>query len=718
MILPVGWDYETEKLGPQNLQPEPVCISACAYSENDDHDVFLFGRREEDQRQGLLETLLKASEDQPEVVVAHYLAFDLAVAAKERPDLIPDIFQGLLSGRLHCTVIREKLLNLTEFGEVDYVLTHSGNKRSDYGLAPALKSYTGIDISEQKTEDSWRTNYDILIDTPVDEWPEEARDYAAFDAVWCCTVWVCQEKRRERLIEETGHDPFAVLSLQCLTDFCLYLMSSQGCAIDGERLMEIKGLLGQELEEENLHCMIEEGVLRPAVPPRPYVNGAKNKDGTPKMTAGKNSSINKTRLKEIIEEVCEKNGIEVKKTEPSKTFPEGTTCTDSGFIAEISHLHPVLVEYAHRQKLNDLLTKQVNRLMWDDEPAEVVHPNFDVLKNSGRTSSRGSKLYPSLNIQNVDPKVRECFVARPGYKIVSVDYSQMELVTLAQTCLNLFGYSVLADKINAGIDFHAYLGAQIAKHSDEGFAEVASDDPDLCYNMFVSIGKGGWETCSFITEDSPGGGSHEKWYKHYRTLAKPTDLGYPGGLGPDTFIVYAKSTFGLEIDRDTASDLRDIWKQTLPEMVDYFANINNNRIDHRWSTDDRTKYAYTSPLGMYRPNCDYCAAANGEGLQTPGAEGAKLGLCLVLMACYDPTQESILYGVCFPFAFVHDELLVELPDDEHLEERIQAIRSLMEQGMKVITPDVEIGSSFAVMSRWDKEAQEKRNSSGKLISWN
>jgi DNA polymerase I-like protein with 3'-5' exonuclease and polymerase domains len=222
-----------------------------------------------------------------------------------------------------------------------------------------------------------------------------------------------------------------------------------------------------------------------------------------------------------------------------------------------------------------------------------------------------------------------------------------------------------------------------------------------------------------------------KFYKHYRTLAKPTGLGYPGGLGPDTFIAYAKATFQVVIDRDTAEQLRELWRSTFPEMKLYHDWINSQAIDPhapaqaRQRDDGSTfisrKYAYTSPMGMYRAGCDFCAAANGKALQTPSAEGAKLAIWNVVRACVDPSRGSILYpdalgARCRPLAFVHDEFVGEVSED-CVQEVIVEVSALMVEAMRYITPDVKVGVGPALMRRWDKRAEAVFDESGCLTVW-
>lgn len=707
-----GWDYETQLMGAQRVAPPAVCLSVCMLQGDksvDEGDTALLGRVE---GMGDLQDIVFDLNDLSYIRVAHNLSFDLAVACNEDPSLLPAAFELLLSEKMQCTVIREKLINLTQWGNPEFIEDDAGRTiKVDYTCNGLMKYYYGIDRSEQKEgDDAWRLNYAELEDTPIEDYPQDAIDYSLQDSVDAVAIWRAQNDRAAHIVAETGIDPFVTLNFRCAVDFCLHLMTCWGLKVDAEEKAKIEQMIATALSPDNLTHLIGSGILRPAVPPKPYKNGAKDKHGNPKMTKGKKESINKAVLQSIVEKVCEEAGIEVKKTAPSERSPEGTTSTAADVIDSIYHLNAALSEYRDRQKLQKLVTTELPRMcMPDGTPAPVVHPSYDVLKRTGRTSSFASKAFPSFNCQNVDPRVRNCFIPRDGFLLFSVDYSQMELGTLAQRCIDLFGSSVLADKINGGYDLHSFLGAQIAKATHEDFGKIAPEDKDECYEVFMS----------YKSHDDE---AKWKFWKHYRTLAKPTGLGYPGGLGPETFVAYAKATYGVIIDIDEAEMLRDIWKETFDEMPEYFNYINKQCIDERFSQGRDRKYAYSSPFGLYRPNADYCAAANGFGLQTPSAEGALLGVLQVVRACFDPTQGSILADGpqgpnTRPICFIHDEQMGEVREDEHTHDRIMEIIRLMVESMRQVTPDVEARAEAALMRRWDKRAEPVYNDQGKLIPW-
>jgi hypothetical protein len=254
--------------------------------------------------------------------------------------------------------------------------------------------------------------------------------------------------------------------------------------------------------------------------------------------------------------------------------------------------------YSERKRLEKIVTSYLPHLYTEDpdvpeaetdkqkadpyygkKPAERAHSSYSVLKRTGRTSSYSSKHFPSFNGQQVDPRIRPCIIPEEGYLFFSVDYSGMELGSTAQFCLNTFGYSVMSEKINAGVDLHAYLGAQIAFELDpefrEGVMEYVTNDEssrDTAHKVFMST-KGSKAACwsdsfrSTFKATHPEEEEEPTWgdfFKHYRKFAKPTGLGFPGGLGAGTFVSYAKSSYGVTVDLDTAKLLRQVWFDTYP----------------------------------------------------------------------------------------------------------------------------------------------------------
>ena len=775
----LSFDTETFPISQTNgMHPRIVCLSLAQAGQTD-----LIGNND---WEALHQTVAGILADTGTLKVGQNLGYDLGVFASNFPDLLPAIFAALDAESFSDTMIREKLLTLAETGDLEYLRMPDGSKtKIRWGLEHLVSRYFGLDIKVEKTDPgAWRLNFNLLDGKPAAEYPPEARNYAINDSTYLIGdgstegIWQLQEARRKKLITDRNIDPFATEGFRVMVDFCLKLMSAEGAKTDPEAIAKVEAMLAEELKPEKMNLLTEYGILRPATPPQPFKNGAQDhvegcpnavkKTKTPcqcpaKMSEGKPESVCKEKLTEFVLELakarntttcpncagegnvarpengrnsyiacvtCKASGrvpkagveleVKLKYTDPSDRFPLGQLSVDAEFLGDHAHLDATLTQYKHRQDLQKLVTTEIPRMKLNGVVAERVYPQYDSVKETGRTSSFSSKSedYASFNCQNVDPRVRGCFVPSPGYLLFSCDYSQMELGSLAQRCFQLFGYSVLRDKINAGVDVHAFTGDQLAYANDEEFRKLCiargASTREQIFDLFLPLGR--------------GREMDAKFYKHWRTFAKPVNLGYPGGLGPDTFRKLAKVVYDVIVTFEEAKAFRELWKQTYPEMVEYFAHINKNCIDP-WNKgwDEKAKeeydlYHYDSPFGMHRAGCDYCACANGLGLQTHSADGALAALISLIPACFTGKGSSILgpvdgKRVVRPWGFIHDEFIGEVLDDGQAHERMLEIQRIMEESMRLVTPDVTPRTHAALMRRWDKDADPVYDANGRLTVW-
>ena len=215
-----------------------------------------------------------------------------------------------------------------------------------------------------------------------------------------------------------------------------------------------------------------------------------------------------------MEKACHEIGLEPKRT------PTGGVARGYDEVMAVAAGRPPLLEYVRREEERKLISTEVPRMMWGDAPAPVVHFAFNALVSTGRTSSRANDKYPSANGQNVDPRARGCYVPRPDMLFCSADFKSLELVTVAQRMLDLFGWSKHAEKINAGYDLHKFLGSRLLAFLNPAHRPaMAGMNEDERYSYM-----GGLE------------GTDKSTYKKWRTFAKPVGLGNPGGLGSEKFI--------------------------------------------------------------------------------------------------------------------------------------------------------------------------------------
>ncbi len=755
-------DTETFPIQDGAVAPRLVCLSMAARDPDGIVETDLVGNGDRH-----LEDTCAALFDQGTLSVWHNASYDLTVIAAMYPRLLPLIWAALDDGRIRDTIIREKLINLSTHGHLRDMELPDGTYKVgalDYRLETLVRKYLGWDRSADKTEDAWRMYYSTLDGKRACDYPEEAARYPKQDAQDTLEVYEAQEGRVgyqdakltiRQLNDEDEEHPESVetQSFQVASDFALRLMTCTGIAIDHKQKELLAARCRRALDPTKLPLIYAHGLIRSAQPARRYKKGDVHGEpkpgakpcacaapthavGTPKMMQPKAESVSRAALVALVEKTCEENGLNIKETE------KGATSTDKEVLENLADFSPILKQYGRRQSLQKIVNTELPRLS-----GNLAYPVFDVLKETGRTSSYHSDLFPSLNIQNVmasretedgeEVNVRECFVPRDtvwldkprDYKVwlpdgkeytglcdadlgqqktvlCSIDYASLEFVSLAQTCYTLFGESVLRDRINAGIDPHAYLGAQLARALDSTFSDAVQravePDPMAVYNFFITY-KNNVDPAKSAIFDT------------YRKLAKPVGFGYPGGLGAQTFIGFARAGYGITVDFEQATELKKLFLATYPEIGEYFNHINRECRDPRHS-GEQTKYQYTTPLGMRRVNATYCAATNGRALQSPAAEGAKLAVFNIMRACWDESQGSMLLGEK-PLAFIHDEILFELTYDELLHERAFEAARVMIEAMQVIMPDVRVSAEPACFIRWNKKAQTVYTRNKRLDVW-
>lgn len=790
---PIAFDTETEMMSYQNPIPDLICLTQ-AISGDLKGKIAVPWEKD-------LESEIKSWIMSEFHMTGHNISYDLSILAFKYPNLLPYIFAALDKGLIHDNLLREKLLNITRHGNIDLIEFNGSSMHVGYAQVDLEKKYLNIDRSDLKdVEDAPRLNYAMYKNVPLVQWDEQWISYAIDDAVNAGLIYQRQEDERQKCIELTGYDPFATEKWKVRAAFALRMIECTGSLLDGDKVKEVTKEYEKEYNKPELrNPLIKAGLLVEEIPAQPYANGAlehlptcwghkdhpdyakarkvkdcgcppKMKKAEPEKSPTKplhqyiwqlartnpeikawpsNSTISALKQAGVYEDVIANGCFKQEILQTNDVLPDDITLqANQEWISNFAALDELLSLWAERKNLQKIITDYLPKMHYDDGsgnlvPAKVIRCGYNPLVLTGRSSGRTSTMYPSRNDQNVDPRVRPCTIPRPGNVIISTDYNGMELATLAEKCVQLFGASELANKINANIDTHAFLAAQIAFAMDmefNGFVQqnIALPDPDSIFEVF-KMTKGLKESCeqeliSFTQvyrHEHPDLDRPVMWsdfFKHYRTLAKPTGLGYPGGLGAATFISYAKATFGLKLDLQTARQLKDLWLNTYPEMGMYLEYVGKHCIDPNHSSEpyvdddgkekQRVFYCYDTPRGMHRARCSFCEAANGQALQAFSAEGALEGLYQVAknmwLADYDDAvlAEALpgfvkipLLSGCFIIAFIHDENLWECPKDDKIGQRARIVEQIMIDAMQEITPHVKAGASSVAMNRWYKQAE-------------
>lgn len=640
----IAGDFETHLISSEHPYPKPVCLS----TYNGKTEELIVGMTEMEER---LSAILSK-----EHFIAHHAPFECGVIYDWFPALRDLLFKALNEGRIHCTKIQEQIL--------DNKVKEPGNR---YSLADLVKKYYHKDISAEKSDPkAWRLRYSELETTPLAEWPIEASRYAIDDSIWT----------------------FKIHNLQGLTDVesvraavYLNLMGTRGIQVDVSRAKQLRDEIYNHLESKYQRL----------------------------ITVGLCSRTDKSRPKKEMKKFREY--ILLKLKDKALYTPKKIIRTDFEALGIYHTLtqDEVFKDFIDINEYDKVITAYVSNLL-----NPLVRSEYEATKTTGRTSSHKSKLYPSLNIQqmprkveNVTWDVRNCFIPKKGYKICTIDYAGLELCSTAHQLYKLYGHSNMRNVINEGKDLHSNLGSYFAKVSYEEFFARKKEHP----------------------------------YSYYRQLAKPINLGFPGGLGYETmrtlllkndikpefkeiyrskneteikwgYIKYNKILPNLRISRvskteyalvqDELVGLKNKFLELYPELGQFLSAGHERFLTREfkfakneygeWEQEPMYKYDI---YGFTRDYCTYTAFCNGYLMQTPSAIGAKRACCSIISKYLDHPEVR-------PLAFIHDELLFEIKDNENMIQHSKDLANMMIDSMQTVLDTVRITTETNLMDYWSK----------------
>ena len=267
-----------------------------------------------------------------------------------------------------------------------------------------------------------------------------------------------------------------------------------------------------------------------------------------------------------------------------------------------------------------------------------VHPRFTNILRTGRVSCS------SPNIQNLPSRdkvypLKNVYTTDPGYILCATDYSFLELVALAESCLTRFGESVMADIINAGVDPHRWFAGVRSK--------IIDSKTDFCKDP-----KAVEEMNEFLKANIS---------KELRQTAKACNFGLPGGMGAKSFRRNCCEQ-GVIISLEEAEELRNTWIKTFKEMrfhmkpekltsaggvgeqFGFGDEDDPDAAEIDASEKDRQMYRAVLINGMVRTRCSYNAAQNVQ-FQGLAAYGVKLAMWNLAMAGFLPRMRNMIHDL-------------------------------------------------------------------------
>lgn len=327
----------------------------------------------------------------------------------------------------------------------------------------------------------------------------------------------------------------------------------------------------------------------------------------------------------------------------SKT-PKGQPSTAESVLQELAHDYPLpklILEYRSLTKLKSTYT--------DKLPTQInpntgrVHTSYhQAVTSTGRLSSSDP------NLQNIPVRteegrrIRQAFIARPGYKIAALDYSQIELRIMAHI----------------------------------------TDDPGLNKAF-----QNGWDVHT-ATAAEVFGVDLEAVTSLQRRQAKAINFG----------LLYGMSAFGLakqlEISREDANDYIQVYFSRYPRVREYMDNIRQSAHDKGYVETLFGRRLYLPEInsrnGMRRKAAE--RAAINAPLQGSAADIIKQAMIDIDTLLADHGDDAYM------IMQVHDELVFEIKADK-VEALVPKIAAKMQQAADL---KVTLEAHAGIGDNWDE----------------
>ncbi len=297
---------------------------------------------------------------------------------------------------------------------------------------------------------------------------------------------------------------------------------------------------------------------------------------------------------------------------------------------------PKILEYREYQKILSTYVEPLLKLSKEDEKSRIYTSFIQTGTSTGRLSSRDPNLQNIPVRSTLGRSVREAFVAKEGYKLVSIDYSQIELRLLAHFSQD----AALLDAFQNGVDIHLATAIKL-------FGEAEA--------------------------------------KEKRSFAKSVNFGLLYGMGPK------KLSEELGISTGEAKEIIINYFASFPTVKNFLEGIQERvKIDGYVETilKRRRIFDYESANGMQK------AAFMRESVNTV-FQGSAADLIKLSMNQIDTMiREEALDA--FMLLQIHDELIFEIKE-EKVEEISKRFVHVMEN---VLVLEVPLACSVSIGNSW------------------
>jgi DNA polymerase-1 len=313
--------------------------------------------------------------------------------------------------------------------------------------------------------------------------------------------------------------------------------------------------------------------------------------------------------------------------------------TNEAVLSSLKDEHeviPKILEYRTTQKLLSTYAQPLLKLAKENDDNRVYTSFLQTGTTTGRLSSKDPNLQNIPVRSELGRSVREAFIAKEGYKLLSIDYSQIELRLLAHFSED----KALVEAFNNGLDIHKATAIKL-------FGEEEAEAK--------------------------------------RSYAKSVNFGILYGMGPK------KLSMELGISGVEAKEIIKNYFEAFPTIKDYLAKIQEDvkTIGYVETILKRRRiFDYENATGMQK--AAFMRESTNAVFQGSAADLIKLSMLEIDSYL---KEENIDAGMLLQ---IHDELIFEVKE-ELVEDIAEKLRAIMKNIMKLKVPlecSVSIGDSW------------------------
>lgn len=334
-----------------------------------------------------------------------------------------------------------------------------------------------------------------------------------------------------------------------------------------------------------------------------------------------------------------------------------------------------------------------------------MHPEFSPL---GAVTGRHSCRRP--NMQQVPNSargklLRECIIAPPGYKLVAADYAQAELRILAE----LSGEEAAIWAINSGVDLHSLTALRMFPEASGGLKALLDDmDADHDDYALAQVGLAllamDVETLlvqvrereDLLTPFAWLLGLIKKHMPDLRHMAKTLNFGLAYGLSPRGMSIQ------VHIPLEEAKKHVAAYFSSNPAIDAWLKRAREQGVAQGWAVTPfgRRRWFLRNPHDPKRERKEYFARqgrmerqAGNFPIQGHNADWTKCAIAAMSRIFRERGLDA------HPILFVHDEIVVEVRDDQVAEVQAIVSESMVRAGQQFmkrvkVEVDAQVGDHW------------------------